>query len=1107
MKDVFKAALLLIVLLGSLGARAQWSAPYANSWIKYGKPYVKIGVAKKGLYRIPFSALPKNFPVGSPEKLQLWRRGRQVSIISTDHQEIVFYGLPNDGASDSLLYRPATARMNPYFSMYSDEGAYFLTAGDAAGSRASVVNQPVDAQLPPLASHNEHFVKLFQEDYSLSTKTPVRPHFFNSFFELGASRTSEPYEEGTDLILDFKLEHYVETGPKPTIKLLLHGRSNNSRKIQVYIGKNKGSLRLLKALENTDFAGVECTFEMEAGDVDAEKSGILLVKSVSGERSEGFSVAYFSVRYPQSFQMGKLATKEFALGATTEKWSRASVEGLSSKFMTLDVSDADNPIVLKATGESLMIPRKANQKQLILATSETTDVVPAKISTIDFKPHDPKAGNYIIITTDELREGAAAFAEYRSSSAGGSFKPLIVNIRDIYDQFNYGEPSPVGIKRFMSYMLSDHKDKYLFLIGKSITQNEKMVRELPGEVPTIGYPGSDILLVEGIAGAPVNAPAIPVGRLSAITNQQIMDYLEKVKAYESNQSGEYAWRKKVLHISGGKTTSEILQLKNHLRGLESYVMNGLLGGKVTHYVKQQPMEETESVNITKEVNEGVGLITLFGHGAAVIVDPNIGYARDAARGYNNVNKYPVMFFLGCGVGNVFGNRFNVNPPNPKSTDRIPLSLDWLLAPGRGAIAVVAGSYESFANTGINHLEALYQHALADPTSADLSIGKIHWLVSNEILEKFKDKHHIAHVHQSLLQGDPALKLITVDRPDYAIGSEEGITLVSGAANQPIGEADSLRVSLALSNFGGFVKEQQVRIKITCAGKNGTQVKTMDIPAFPSEKVLKVAFRLDKEVQTIRAEIDPERAVNELTRNNNIAELDIEWDLVKDKPAFSNANNKDNIPPIIEVEVNGRRLKQGEPVLPEPKISIAISDNRLLHTDTTLVDLFIKRCAGDDCDFERVTYAGGKLTISETGSKELALNYPSDLAPGEYEIMVNAKDQSGNAVVQQYRMPFKVEEPGKMQYELVVSPNPATSYLRFEVKTGGLPPVKSVRYVIHDQRGNGISDKTFAVPDNSSVLEWYWQREAAASGQYIYKVFLIEEEEKILGTKSGVVSFP
>lgn len=1103
MRDFLRLGLFGVVLLIGHHLHAQWAAPYANSWIDYGKPYIRIGILKKGLHRVPFSALPKGFPTGSPEKFQLWRRGKEVSIISTANQEIIFYAVPNDGASDSLLYRPMSARMNPYYSFYSDEGAYFLTVGSKPGIRARVVDQPGDASVPVVVHHRELFTKVFQQDYSLGTNYPINPGFFNSYFELGASRTGEVYKEGKEAVIDFKLNEFANNAGNPEIKLLLHGRSRNDRKLEFYIGKNKNALRLVKALDNIGFAAVEYAFEIKQEDMDPEKKGTLVIRSVSADHLERFSMAYYSIGYPQTLKIGSQPDKEFRLAPVSDKWSSIPIKDVPAQFTFIDISNADSPVLLKRAGDNLMIPRQPNTSQVLLATREVTDVTASKIREVRFENYDPRSANYIIITTEALRKGAESYAEYRASPAGGSFKPAIFEIQDIYNQFNYGEPSPVAIKKFMSYMLSDgSKDKYLFLIGKSITQNERMVRELPGEVPTIGFPGSDALLVEGIAGGAVNTPVIPVGRLSAVINQNITDYLQKVKTYEASGPEESGWRKKVLHLSGGKTTGEIVQLRDYLRALEPMVQKGIVGRTVKSYVKHQPTQEVEAVDIAADVNEGVGMITFFGHGSPIITDPSIGHVRDAARGYHNLNKYPIMYFNGCGVGNVFCNRFNPTPANPKSADRITLTLDWLVAPDRGAIAVIASSYESFVSPGVTYLNSLYHHMFENPATASLPIGNIQLAVANDILSKFKDQYNIAYVHQSLLQGDPALRLLTAAGPDYAVQAEEGITLFSDSGNKTIGESDSLRVSIALTNLGRFVAGQIVPLEVICSGAKATISRKVDVKSFASQQVLQISFPNEKDVKSIKVQIDPNQTLKELTRDNNVSELHIDWEFVKNISLFSNKATKDNIPPLLMVKVNDRSLKQGEPVWPEPGISITLSDDRQLSPDTALVDLFIKSCATDVCEFERVNYEG-KVTINASG-RELNLAYPTQLGPGVYEMLVNARDLAGNAVVQPYRMRFEIGKPEEMQYSLVVSPNPATSYLRFELKAANSLPIKEVRSLIYDQRGIELDEKTFMVSDSLSTTEWYWQRGEIGAGVYSYKVFLMGEQGRILDVKAGRV---
>jgi len=70
-----------------------------------------------------------------------------------------------------MLYRPMSSRVNPYYSLYGDEGAYFLTVGDKPGKRAEVVTGSVNENVPLLMHHNEQMLTVFQQDYSLGTKS------------------------------------------------------------------------------------------------------------------------------------------------------------------------------------------------------------------------------------------------------------------------------------------------------------------------------------------------------------------------------------------------------------------------------------------------------------------------------------------------------------------------------------------------------------------------------------------------------------------------------------------------------------------------------------------------------------------------------------------------------------------------------------------------------------------------------------------------------------------------------------------------------------------------------------------------------------------------
>lgn len=1104
MRYFTRQALLVVALLIGYQLQAQWTAPYANNWIDYNKPYVKIGILKKGLHRVAFSSLPKGFPTNSPEKLQLWRRGKEVSIISTSNQEIIFYAVPNDGASDSLLYRPMSSRVNPYFSMYGDEGAYFLTVGDKPGKRAPEINQPADQKLSPLPSHIEKNTTSLKDEYSLTTLVFNRPKFFNSYFEWGASRTGKVVYPDSLCIRNFSLKYRVKGTSKAYLNLLLHGRSGTDRKVEVYVGKTVKSLRLAATLTIVGFNFVKCTVEVQPGDLDTGQNGVLRLKSTSTDSDSGFSLTYYTLEYAQEFRMDGQSSKEFRLEPSKEPWSRVVFTAVPAQAMFLDISDENSPVIIESKPENLMVQRHAGKRQVLLVTNEIAKVDASRIQEVKFRKYLAKEPNYIVITTGRLLNAVTYLAAYRASEAGGNYTPLVVDIKDLYNQFNYGEPSPVAIKQFMAYMLTEGgTDKMLFLIGHSISQNEKMKRELPDEVPTIGYPASDLLLVEGIAGAGRDVPAIPVGRLSAFTEQQVLDYLQKIKDYEHNSAGNYRWRKNMLHVSGGGDITEITQFRDMLKALGPLARNGIAGGHVVQYVKQQAMKEVERVNITADVNSGCGLITFFGHGSPLESDPDIGYATDAARGYSNLNRYPMMYFNGCGVGNIFSGRSNPTPKTPRASDRLPLSLDWLLAARRGAIAIVANSFESFVGPASGYLAKLYQYMFSNPATEDLPIGKIQWAVAKDIILK-SDAYGIANAHQSILQGDPALKVITIDRPDYALDPDNSITLLSQSPGQTMEDSDSLRVRIAMGNYGRFRTGEEISVRITWHGKQGETIKQESVKSFPYEDTLTVAFRNSKDIQNIRIKLDPGEAVTELDEKNNVAELDVDWEVVKQEASFSGGHVKDIVAPLISVKLNERILKRDETVDPAPVLTITVSDDRPLNPDAALVDVFLKRCPGEQCNFEKLSYPEGRLTLEADGPKSFRLRYDTDWAPGSYEILINAKDRSGNSSATSYRMPFKIGDQKNGSSELIVSPNPAGSYLRFELRQAKDAGISTVRYQIYSQQGTLVEDKVLAMDSLSSITEWYWQSTHASHGLYVYKVMLLGVGQEVVQTFNGKV---
>src|SRR5690606_38014279 len=222
------------------------------------------------------------------------------------------------------------------------------------------------------------------------------------------------------------------------------------------------------------------------------------------------------------------------------------------------------------------------------------------------------------------------------------------------------------------------------------------------------------------------------------------------------------WQKNVLHLNGGKSVSEINSLKNTLASNESTIKSSFLGGAITALSKQNPAGN-EFVDISSQLNNGVGIITYYGHGSATTLYLNFRYISDWPS-YNNINKFPFLYFNGCGVGNIYSGRLD---PNPSSGgNRVSFSTDWLLPENKGAIVVMANTFLSYLSISNRYVQLIYKYLLDVPEQ--LTIGQVQQRTAVELFQGTVNAYDVANLHQSLIQGDPAVKIARLNKPDYIV---------------------------------------------------------------------------------------------------------------------------------------------------------------------------------------------------------------------------------------------------------------------------------------------------------------------------------------------------
>ncbi|TDB67501.1 putative type IX secretion system sortase PorU2 [Arundinibacter roseus] len=1049
----------------------QSQALYGTEWIGEGQAYVKFTVNKTGVYRISYKDLHESdasFLSRNPANWQVFFRGKEVAIrlvglqngLFEEQSYLEFYGEKNDGSQDSLLYRPQK-RPHPYQTLYSDQSAYFLTFNQTVvGKRVAVYDGSAQG-LVPEKYHLQEVVQAFTSDYSFNNLKGIEPFLQQSYFEPHENWTGNMLTADSVGKVTFTLaDHLPTTGPIQ-VEGLVNGRDNAPHQIQVQLEDELplASLRILGFLSQT-FRST-----LLPGLLPKNQLTLLFKPERNGAANQ-FSISYVKVTYPQGFNLSGQTGRVFHLSAGQRQTALVPLQNTPPSAFVYDITDPINCrfLPLKNTGDQVQIVVDGmNQNRKILLASQV--LKPMKIESVRLRKSYPAEMDYLILTHGSLKQSAIAYADYRASVEGGAHKPLVVEVDSLFDAFNYGERSPLAIRRFADFMLHSSSVKNLLLLGKANSYPYFVKTATDDLVPTMGYPGSDILLTAGLQGFSQNTPAIPTGRLNVQSNEQVLTYLAKVKRLEGATSNGL-WRKQLVHISGGKSENEAESLKSAMHGLETIFENGLLGGEVKSFSKSNPYELVEPVNLAPTVNEGVSLLTFLGHAGPAITDMNFGFASAPQNGFRN-SHYPMMIFNGCGVGEIFS-RFNT------------LSTDWLLAPEKGAALVLAHSYYSYETSTARYLTKLYKTLFDNPATWGLAFGRIQQLVNAELDNEGVNLYDTSVLLQMVLQGDPALVMYPLNSPDFSL-SPDGMYIQAVVRGSTLKNSDSIQVVVPLTNLGRFEPDQSVAVSLRMIGKKISD-QVIHFDSFRYRDTLKINIPNDGMLQKIELRIDPDEQIAELSRDNNTGVLDVDWSIASVGSSYPVNVLPDDVSPVLSVLVNDAVQQNNVLLGPNPELTIELFDeNPLSVLDADAVEIFIAPC--ETCEPEKIL--SERLTVQRISTNHIQFKTTLTLDEGgTYHLLVFGKDAAGNRTQPPYTLILQVAGTNE-PFSFESYPNPASSYVRFELNLPTLDLPAEAILTIYSVLGIPVFEGPLPVRTGKNRILW----QAQTPGLYPFRLQL------------------
>jgi hypothetical protein len=769
---------------------------YGNEWIDYNKAYLKLTVDQKGIYKVTYQDLiDAGISSGfQGAQLVMYNNGEEQALYTssedtwTESDYFLFYGQRNDGEIDKAHFRDwETEQLNPRYSLYSDERNYFLTLSDtgAQNLRYQEVGNNLSEPLPPQQNYYMHRDEKVFSDFNWSPSAPDVPDAnYSSFIKTEGFGTRLSAQHS----INFNIGQVFDQSGEDAFLEMRTG-SNTQVEYNIHIQIN-GEL-----IENDEYSGNQVIEYNIPFDTDLLEPTTEL--TVEGRAyADLTTIAYASLIYPRAFDALNRNNFEFEWDANVpERYFEIRKFNPGGKNFLFDIAnkrylipELENGVAKFRTGTQGL-----SATRYFLVGANMGLKIPKAIELINFESLDAINAEYLIITSEKLNnnEGGSypvqAYADFRSSANGGNYKTAVINVEDLYDQFSYGiKEHAISFRNFAQYINGRWPDFELaFLVGKALSYgNRNKNTGIESLVPTYGKPGSDILL---FTEKGLTYPFVGVGRLAARTKEDVANYLDKAQGHaalaelNNRTVEERMWMKDVIHLSGGDPGIQ-QQLFNHLSSMKSIIENSAYGGNVTTYRKtsSDPVTTALSQQILQNINNGISMLTFFGHSSAGTFDFSVEDPDD----YENTGKLPLILSMGCKSGDIHETVYS-------------LSEDMILTKDKGAIAFVASSGAAFPTPlsvlGKDFYSKVCNEFYGKPVG--LALRKL----SEDLFDPQSTKVRTLH-EQNTLHGDPAVVLFNTEAPDYVV---DFASITSGG---DVGATDEkIELSFDIVNLGRGVE--------------------------------------------------------------------------------------------------------------------------------------------------------------------------------------------------------------------------------------------------------------------------------------------------------------
>lgn len=850
-----------------------------TSWIDYTKDYLKLKIANDGLYRITYTDLESYGinPISvNPKTVKLFNRGIQIPIYLNGENDLTFDSIDyieffSEKNYGSVNYRDIVPTGTDYLNFmnrYTDTTVVWLSWGGEFGKRVPIDNSTSVIQLDTVSSTK---VKLhFEEDKRLWYYDSVDPRVQLPYWQENKVWTWLVTGSSGSQSINFTTKNILPNSEVKSFVRLI----SNAANIQSLAHKNGVSLNST-IFQDTLSYNYRATVNINSkfpSSLLKDGSNVFRIFGMPTKASfqqslvDWVDIEYFRKNVAENDSI--LVTIPDGITNAVRAIKIENIKDDAANLLVYRISPSfkkfENIVQDKSRSEIVFVDSvTGGNKYLVINKNKARKPVFTYLKKFANLRDKNRSADYIIITEKSFLQSAAEYQKFISSNY--RLRTQLVFTENIYDEFSFGMLTAESIKEFLKYAYSNWlspKPSYLLIIGDANYDYKDVHTPVPSirkknYVPSFGSPVSDVWFTV-FDDTNIPTPQLYVGRIPAISNEQVLFYLNKHKNYIIKDFD--VWNKSYLLFSGGDTQkpSELAQIKKVNDDINNnYILPQPIGGSSKHFYKtikpSSNFGDYSTEEIKNAIESGAVIISYVGHSGTQTWDNGITKVEDLKN--NFPDRYPLISDFGCSTGKFaepdidsFGELF-INGSNNGQ-----------------AISYFGNTSWGYLSTSTGFPILFYKQFLQDSV---LNVGKAHYLAKMRQLQTAGVSNvNLVFTYCNLLFGDPIISLPIPPKPNFYIDNKS-IILFNDNINDSM---DSASIKLNVKNLGRFsVDKLDVSIQASSEGiKTFTKTIKINSPLFNDEYIIKIPVNKLPGIHKVDVVLDPANKIAELAENDNAA---------------------------------------------------------------------------------------------------------------------------------------------------------------------------------------------------------------------------------------------